>query len=194
MARHNIRVNAYIKVNKFEKYSKNKKIENIYSKDVDLATLYHDDQLDRVSNLWQSNPELMKKRDEERLAKVMSLIENDKLITSTDYLQAAMILQHGTSTQHYETAHDLAKKAFDMGHESKDDEPDLLWLIAATKDRALMSDGKPQMYGTQYKLGEDDKWYLWDVDDSVTDEEREKMHVEPLAEAKAAADKMNQVD
>ena len=178
-------------MNKFEKNKKNNNVEHIYSNDVLLTTLYNDDQLDRKSNLWQSDPELMKKRDQERLARVMSLIENNNLITSTDYLQAAMILQHGTSTQHYETAHDLAKKTFDMGHKSEDDEPDLLWLIAATKDRALMSAGKPQMYGTQYKLGEDNQWYLWDVDDSVTDEEREKMHVEPLAEAKVAADEMN---
>jgi len=168
--------------------------EHFRKKSIDLKSLYTEDQLDRTSELWKKNPELMKERDEKRLKTVLELVENNKLKNSTEYLQAAMLLQHGTELKHYEMAHELAKKALEMGHESKEDEPDVLWLVAATKDRALMFANKPQLYGTQYKMGEDGLWYLWDVDESITDEERAKMHVEPLAEAKAAADKMNQVN
>lgn len=64
------------------------------------------------------------------------------------------------------------------------------WLAAASKDRYLMTLGKPQLYGTQFKKV-DGKWILWEVDPSVTDEERAKWGVPPLVEARKRAEELN---
>ena len=53
-----------------------------------------------------------------------------------------------------------------------------------------MSQGKPQLYGTQFKQV-DGKWVLWDVDPAVTDTERAKWDVPSLAEARQRLETMN---
>ena len=63
-------------------------------------------------------------------------------------------------------------------------------MAAATKDRFLMSSGKPQLYGTQFRKI-DGVWKLHEVDPNVTDEERAKWNVPPLTEAKSRAVQMN---
>ena len=67
-----------------------------------------------------------------------------------------------------------------------------LWraLAAASKDRSLMWQGKPQLYGTQFKKV-DGRWILWEVDPSITDEERAKWNVPPLAEQKKKLETLN---
>lgn len=64
------------------------------------------------------------------------------------------------------------------------------WLAAASKDRSLMWQGKPQLYGTQFKRV-DNRWVLWEVDPTVTDEERAKWNVPPLAEQKKKEAELN---
>jgi hypothetical protein len=63
-------------------------------------------------------------------------------------------------------------------------------LAAAAKDRFLMHSGKPQLYGTQFVL-EGETWVLYEVDPSITDEERARWGVPPLAEARRSAEEMN---
>lgn len=64
------------------------------------------------------------------------------------------------------------------------------WLAAAAKDRWLMWQNKPQLYGTQFKKV-DGRWILWEVDPTVTDEERARWNVPPLEEAKKKAEALN---
>jgi hypothetical protein len=55
-----------------------------------------------------------------------------------------------------------------------------------------MNLGKPQLYGTQFqRVNGTGPWILWDVDPAVTDEERAKWDVPPLARAKARVVALN---
>ena len=63
------------------------------------------------------------------------------------------------------------------------------WLAAASKDRELTREGKPQLYGTQFRdIG--NGMELYPVDPSITDEERARWNVPPLADAKQRAAQM----
>ena len=97
-----------------------------------------------------------------------------------------MVFQHGRSTEDIQRAHDLALKAVEIDPTNVTAK----WLAAAAKDRYLMRLGKPQLYGTQFRTV-DDKWEVYQVDPSVTDEERHKWNVPPIAEAHRRADEMN---
>lgn len=157
-----------------------------------LKKIYDEDQKDRVEKLWERDEKLMAERDATRLKRILELVEQDQLETSADYLHAAMILQHGSETKHYELAHELAQKAADNGYVPEQGEADPLWLAAAAKDRSLMSQGKPQLYGTQIKKdSKEGAWYLYPVDPSVTDEERARFHVRTLADSQKRADNLN---
>ncbi|RJP43858.1 hypothetical protein C4587_02530 [Candidatus Parcubacteria bacterium] len=159
-----------------------KKIENLM--DGELKRIYDEDQKDRSEKLWEKDNQLMMARDTARLKRILELVERGQLKTPADSLHAAMVLQHGTETKHYELAHELARNAADQGYVAEKDEVDPLWLAAAAKDRSLMSQGKPQLYGTQIKKdSKNGPWYLHPVDPSVTDEERARFHVRTLAES-----------
>jgi hypothetical protein len=153
----------------------------------ELARLYHEDQADRQggpnSNInWQA----VSKRDAERRQRVLEIAGKGGLKTADDYYHAAMVFQHSDKTEDYERAHQWCLKAVELDPAH----PSARWLAAATKDRYLMSQGKPQLYGTQFKKV-DGKWILWEVDPSVTDEERAKWDVPPLAESKKLVEQMN---
>lgn len=153
----------------------------------ELERLYKEDQADREhgpnANIdWQA----VSKRDTERRARVREIVDKGGATTSTDYYHAAMVYQHGTEVPEYDEAHRLAMKAVELDPENKAAK----WLAAASKDRSLMWQGKPQLYGTQFKKV-DDKWVLWDVDPSITDEERAKWNVPPLAEQRKRLETLN---
>lgn len=160
--------------------------------DDELKRIYDEDQKDRLEKLWEKDEKLMAERDAVRLKRILELVERNQLKTPADFLHAAMILQHGRETKHYKLAHKLAKKAAEQGYVPEQNEADPVWLAAAAKDRALMSQGKPQLYGTQFKRdSKDSPWYLYQVDPSITDEERAKFHVRTLAESQKRADDLN---
>jgi hypothetical protein len=48
----------------------------------------------------------------------------------------------------------------------------------------------PQLYGTQFKKV-DDRWVLWEVAPTITDEERAKWNVPPLAEQRKKLETLN---
>ena len=158
----------------------------------ELKTLYEQDQADRHEGLMRKDLQLFLKRDSERLERALTLIKENKIITAADHLHAAMILQHGTEIKHFEMAHELAKKAAEMDYRPEKDEPNPLWLAAAAKDRVLVTQGRPQLYGTQFrKESKDGSWKLHDVDPTITDEERAHWHVPPLSEAYKRLEKLN---
>jgi len=107
-----------------------------------------------------------------------------------DYFHAAMVLQHGQGPEDYKLAHELALKASELDA----DHSTARWLAAAAKDRYLHSIGEPQIYGTQFRKV-DGKWTLEPIDESaVTDEERARWGVPPLASAKEREKAMNARD
>jgi hypothetical protein len=98
-----------------------------------------------------------------------------------------MVMQHGDTPEDYQRAHQWALRASELSPEHGT----ARWLAAAAKDRWLMNEGKPQLYGTQF-IKKDDRWVLYEVDPSVTDQERARWNVPPLAEAERRAEQMNQ--
>jgi hypothetical protein len=66
------------------------------------------------------------------------------------------------------------------------------WLKAASWDRLLLRQKKPQWYGTQYVRDASGKWALGPIDESaVTDADRVELHVPTLAESKMRVKAMN---
>ena len=145
----------------------------------ELQELFEQDQADRADfeQLDQEQHQQMFQRDRVRRQRVEELLESNALQTAEDYFHAAMIFQHGETTDHIWRAYELASRGVELGH------PVSRWLTAAAYDRWLMRQGKPQKYGTQYTARHHEPYRLWDVDPNTTDEERASWEVPPLAEA-----------
>lgn len=154
----------------------------------ELYELYTADQADRKAD--DVDWDAVSKRDEARRVRAAEILAADGAKVSIDYYHAAMVYQHGKGTEDIAKAHELALKALSIEpvHEKA------RWLAAASEDRLLMREGKPQKWGTQFhKATETGPWELWKVDPTITDEERKKWNVPSLAEAQARADRMNRL-
>ncbi|HYX26804.1 MAG TPA: hypothetical protein VFC23_21810, partial [Thermoanaerobaculia bacterium] len=154
----------------------------------ELERLYKEDQADRAPDLGKVDWSVVGKRDEERRKRVLEIVAQGGAKEAADYVHAAMVLQHGQTPEDFDHANQWCLKAIELDP----DYPGARWLAAAAKDRHLMNLGKPQLYGTQFKRDpKGGPWYLWQVDPSITDEERAKWDVPPLARAKARVDALN---
>ena len=151
----------------------------------ELATIFADDQGDREHPEKLGGKRIME-RDAARRARVKELLDAHALKTSDDYFRAAMVYQHGTAVADFHASRDLALEAVKLDDKNKEAK----WLAAASLDRGLMNEGKPQKYATQFRR-EGNVWVLYTVDASVSDEERAAWNVPPLAEAKARVERMN---
>lgn len=101
----------------------------------------------------------------------------DYLIEGEDFYHAAFLMQHGEELEHWWKAHELARKGAELGDQMA------RYLVAASLDRWLMRQEKPQKYGTNGIWdAELDGWRLWDYDPATTDQERAEWNVRPLAE------------
>ena len=153
----------------------------------ELARMFVEDQGDRTPQ--PAGPidwEVVGPRDSVRLARVKQMCRSQRLSTGMDYYHAAMILQHAHEPDDYLLAHELCIMAVGKGVEQA------RWLAAASEDRYLMNMGRPQRFGTQYRIdGTDGKWSLYDVGEGVTDGMRRDFNVPPLYEAQEYAEKMN---
>jgi hypothetical protein len=153
----------------------------------ELERLYQEDQADRAGDLATSDWQAVDARDADRRKRVLEILEKGGAKEAGDYVHAAMVYQHGTKPEDYDRANQWAMKAVELDP----DYPGARWLAAASKDRYLMWSGKAQLYGTQFRRDKDGPWYLWEVDPSITDEERAKWDVPPLARAKARVMALN---
>lgn len=151
----------------------------------ELTAIFDADQGDRQGNIdWA----LVAPRDLEREKRVDEILKANGATTADDFWHAAMVFQHGSTPAHIERARTLSLEALkrDAEHDSA------RWLVAASTDRKLMYEGKPQKYGTQYKRENDTgPWMLWTVDPATTDAERAEWNVPTLAEAQARVVEMN---
>ena len=133
---------------------------------IELEKLYYEDKKEREEfNDSKESLKTLEKHDRLRLQKVKRLLPyvDTAEIWNCHYL--AYLLIHGETTEDYQLAHEYAKKAVDMGSSITK------WLYAATLDRWLVSQGKPQKFGTQYKIL-DGKKELFPVDKNTSDQER----------------------
>ncbi len=154
--------------------------------DPELRRLHDEDQADRHGGLNAIDWAAVAPRDAARRARVRELLAEGRPRISDDFYHAAMVLQHGDGTEDFRLAHELAVRAVEL--EPTDDRA--RWLAAAAKDRELKRSGKPQLYGTQFHKVEG-RWEVYATDPTVTDDERARWNVPPLAEAHRRAAEMN---
>jgi tetratricopeptide (TPR) repeat protein len=153
----------------------------------ELIEIYQNDQADRQAgeNIDWS---VVSKKDSLREVRVYQLLDSNKVKTSKDYRNAAMIFQHGGDSTAYGMAVELMRKSIEL--DSTADK----WLLAAAIDRYLLSKDEPQIYGTQYnKYGKDESWQIAKMDTAkISDAERIEYGVETLAEQKEKVKRINQ--
>ena len=151
----------------------------------ELIKIYEADQADRqTDNIDWS---IVSKRDSLREVRIYQLLDSNKVQTSKDYHNAAMIFQHGGDSTAYGMAVKLMRKSIELDSTANK------WLLAAAIDRYLLSKDEPQIYGTQYqKFGEDEPWQLGKMDTTkISDAERIEYGVETLAAQRERVKQMN---
>jgi hypothetical protein len=151
-----------------------------------LLKLYEEDQADRRGDPAQIDWKVVTPRDDARQATVRELVDRGVAQVSADFYHAAMIFQHGHGVDEIALAHRLALRAVELDANNLE----ARWLAAATEDRWLMRQGKPQRYGTQ-KVRESGHWKLYDVDPAVTDQQRDEWNVPTLAESQDEVTRLN---
>jgi len=114
----------------------------------------------------------------DRRARVAEIVAAGGATIADDFLHAAVVYYRADSADDAARAHELALNALDRDPDSDD----VKWLVAATEDRRLKHEGKPQRFGTQFAISRGNR-VLWNVDPSVSDSERERWSVPSLAEA-----------
>lgn len=128
-------------------------------------------------------------QDKAHQDEVTQLLHAGAVRTANDHYRAAMVMQHGSTTESFQLAFGLAQlaMAMDPGHKRA------RWLAAASWDRILMSKNVPQWYGTQYRSNTPGgPMELYRVDEAVvTDAERAAMNVPSLQEAKDRVQRMH---
>lgn len=157
---------------------------------LELQKIQEADQADRQPSSGSIDWSLVTVRDRAREAQVEELYRQGKLLTGTDYFNAALVLQHGSKPEDYLLAHELCVVAIIKGNVPA------RWLAAATEDRFLMNIGRPQRFGTQYRPEPgkpSSPMRLYQVDDgslSSTDELRKQMNAPSLAAAQEREETM----
>lgn len=152
----------------------------------ELIEIYKNDQGDRQTD--NIDWDIVSKRDSLREVRIYQLLDSNKVQTSQDYHNAAMIFQHGGDSTAYGMAVKLMRKSIELDPTANS------WLLAAAIDRYLLSKGEPQIYGTQYqkKFGKGELWYLNEIDTTkITDAERIEYGVETLAQQRERVIQMN---
>jgi hypothetical protein len=143
--------------------------------------------------------ELMEARDKRNRQRVMELLAGNQIRTPADKFNAALILQQtalqycggelkSMSPENYYLAYVFAKHSWESGYERA------AYLVASTYDRFLYYTEGYQKYGTHKIYDEKSKEMLWTpIDTLTTDQEREKLGVEPLSELLKEGRMMNKL-
>lgn len=154
-----------------------------FTDNAELAEIYEQDQADRQTD--KINWKVVSKRDSLREVRIYQLLDSNKVRTSLDYHNAAMIFQHGGDSTAYGMAVKLMRKSIEL--DSTADK----WLLAAAIDRYLISKDEPQIYGTQYfKTQKDEPWQLGKIDTTkISDEERIEFGVKTFSPTKRGGQK-----
>lgn len=149
----------------------------------ELIELFRSDQEDRTNHIDRG---IIQKNDSIREARVYELLDSNKVRTSADYCNAALIFHHGEDSLTYGMAVKLMKKSIEL------DSTRNKWLLAAITDRYLLSINKPQIYGTQYKRLDNNVVLREELDSTkITDAERIEYGVETLAEQREKIKNLN---
>lgn len=141
-----------------------------------LEQLYLDDKNDRkLFEEGKLSEEVLRQHDTYRhevLNTIAPTIDESE-IWNCHY--ACLLLMHSWSDDPaiYKRAHEYAQKAIKLGSNVTK------WLYAASLDRWLVSQSKPQKFGTQFNIR---TGIIYDYDHSTSDQERSEYGVPPLSE------------
>ncbi len=103
----------------------------------------------------------------------LKLYTDNELIEPRDAFHAAILLHHGVENKYVLAANELCRYAIARLDSSDKDMQMARWLYAASYDRILVHDGKPQKFGTQFVKNKDGVFELaTSIDLATTDEER----------------------
>lgn len=151
----------------------------------ELLAAYLADRADRSGEM--ENLDAIRLRDRSRRDIVRVSLDRRLVRTAHDYLHAALIMQHGDSSADIALARELAQQAVAL----RPWLAEARWLFAATTDRSLRMNGKPQIFGTQYQQV-DGVWTLEPFDPSVvSDAERAKWRAHPVAQRREFIEQLN---
>lgn len=115
--------------------------------DPDMKRIYDADQADRSVDITKMDWAVVGPRDAARHVEVRQLLAEGRLHTGADFVEAALVFQHSTTSDDFLLAHTLAVIATKKG------DPGGPWIAAATLDRYLQTIGQKQIYGTQMSTG-----------------------------------------
>jgi len=150
----------------------------------ELIELFNSDQKDRRPENYNKNT--INFNDSIREARVYELLDSNKVRTSRDYNNAALIFHHGEDSIAYGMAVKLIKKSIAL------DSTRSKWLLARAIDRNLLSRNKAQIYGTHFKRLEDNTVVREKMDTTkITDDERIECEVETLAQQREKIKRLN---
>lgn len=110
-----------------------------------MSRLAREDQADRKH--FFRDPDRVTKNDRVRRAEVAGLLRTNHIRTAVDYLNAALIFQHGLALSDYKRAQMLAREAERRGGGER-----ARWLYAVATDRLLIAQGRKQKYGSQLSI------------------------------------------
>lgn len=110
----------------------------------ELQRLFEEDQSDSRPYATREERAETDVRARGRIERAAALVRRGLLQSADDYYHAAMVFQHGTTSEDALTAHVLASVAGFKGH------PWGRWLSAASLDLFLLSIGRDQVLGTIY--------------------------------------------
>lgn len=104
---------------------------------------------DQSENPGNISPEEYYRHGDARRAEIRKLLEEGKITSGEDFSDAALIFQHGQTSEDFLFAHVLAVEALIRGGSADK------WIAAATLDRYLQAVNRPQVFGTQYPADKD---------------------------------------
>lgn len=154
--------------------------------DKQIFALFNADQADRNKDPKDIDFKILDTRDEERREALGRIMAHHRAWTPADLYHAAMVLQHAREPDAFLRAHTLCLQAVALDPTYGD----ALRLAAASLDRYLMVQGRPQHFGTQI-VNTDGTWRLFDVGSTMNDDQRAAWGVRPLAAQREMATKMN---
>jgi len=118
--------------------------DDFFADNAQMAQIVGADQADR-KDATHADWKKVNSADHERRAATAALLRDGKLHTGHDFESAALVFQHGESSDDYLLAHVLAMVAISKGQSGA------VWISAATLDRYLQSIHQPQIFGTQFR-------------------------------------------
>ncbi len=162
-------------------------VEEEIADNEELRLLVEADQQDRSdpdpAAMTEEKALAQMQRDAERRARVEAMLEAGEIRTLQDYVNAALIFQHGNDSASYRKVFELSREVLkiDSTH------GDARQFYAMGYDRYLLAVGKPQVYATQISFDQQQGWHIPPVDTTaVTEAERLWYTGRTLADRQAA--------